>query len=159
MKIMNIVASILLVGFVALAPVASAHVSEEMLQCPIFSGLRPLKTPKLLQEQMAQSGLVGEVYDVTGDGMADIAIYSPTLGGFDLDGSLLHKDEPIFYEVDLDGDAHPDVIFINTYGLNTCDSIEFYKYIDMVPVKQGLVNWQQVRPDLEYDGRALEELR
>lgn len=159
MKITHIVVTIILSLLTTYAPVAYAHVSAEILQCPCFAQVRPLTTPKLLKEDMSQVGLIAEIYDVTGDGMADIAVYSPSLGGFDLDGTLLHKDEPIFYEVDLDGDAQPDVIFINQYGTPGCESIELYKYIDMNPVKQGLINWNAPRPDLEYDGRALEELR
>ena len=134
-----------------------AHMHEDLLSCPIFNEIHPTHTPKLIKELMAEQGLVGELYDVTGDGRPDVSVYSPTLGGYDTNGSILHTEDAIFYELDIDGDESPDVIYIDQYGSSTCDALIFY-HNPQSTLGGGIVNWHETRDDLLYDGRALEEL-
>lgn len=147
--------SLVMIGM--LATPTLAHMPEELLSCPIFSEIRPTHTPKRLKEMMAQQGLLAEIYDVTGDGRPDVGVYSATLGGYDLDGSVMHSSDAIFYELDIDGDEFPDVLYIDQYGLATCDALVFYHDPQHGATRGGIVNWQETRDDLLYDGHALEE--
>src|SRR5574337_523674 len=125
----------------AYAGMSMAHITEEILQCSVFSSLQPIHTPKRTQETIAQQGMLGEVYDVTGDGIPDLATYSATMGGYDIDGTVLHSHEPLFYEIDENGDGRPDMIYVNPTGVQSCESILPYKKLDMNKVRGGIVNW------------------
>lgn len=162
MKFFSFLAFIVL--FLLLFMIASpslAHLNEKILSCPVFDQVQPRHKQKLLQEVMAQQGLLAEIYDVTGDGLGDIAVYSATLGGFDLDGTVFHKNEPIFYEIDTDGDENPEYIYIDQFGEASCDSLVLY--MDLThggnPSHGGLVRWRETRDDLLYDGQPLSEVQ
>lgn len=108
---------------------SQAHLLPNTLACPVFDRIIPKHTPKLLRTETEVQGFVTEVYDITGDGIADIATYSPSIGGIDPDGTPSHKDAATFYELDNNGDGEPDILYIDKYGEKKCDDIVFYHHI------------------------------
>ncbi len=90
---------------------SSAHLSTELLYCPVFAEVGATHTPKFLKGTIIQNGLLGETYDVDNDGKPDIATYSSLEDYQTNDTAALHKDIPIFYEVNLDDDMVPDALY------------------------------------------------
>lgn len=119
----------MLAGFVALLlsfpTFSSAHLKTEILYCPQFAEMGPTHTPKFLSSHNTGQGLIVELYDVNNDGRADVAVYSARSDG-ETDGQAYHKDAPIFYELDIDGDGEPDELWIDSRGQEKCGDLVIY---------------------------------
>jgi hypothetical protein len=117
--------ALIVLGF---ASMVSAHLPIEVLYCPAFQYVGATHIPKMLTTKVTENGLYAELYDVTGDNKVDIVTYSALDGGiFDKDkGEPLHKDMPIFYEVDDDGDQEADALYIDARGEQRCEDIILY---------------------------------
>lgn len=82
-----------------------------------------------IEEFTIQNGLLGEAYDVDGDGKPDIITLStiaettPT-GGV---GAVPHTAYPLFYVIDNDRDGRFDVVLIDKDGQGFCESIVLYQ--------------------------------
>jgi hypothetical protein len=97
-------------------------------------------TPKFLDSHNTTQGLIAELYDVTNDGQADIAVYSARADG-ETDGQAYHKDAPIFYELDIDGDGKPDELWIDSRGEEKCGDLVIYSEEE----DGGLVSWHPTK--------------
>jgi hypothetical protein len=112
---------------------AQAHMSATVLSCPIFKSIKHLTIPQQptpFRTKIAENGMVAEFYDVTGDGKVDIVTYSSPSGVFAQDGDPVHKREPVFYEIDEDGDQTADVLFIDIHGEQRCEDLIKYSEED-----------------------------
>ncbi len=91
---------------------------EQMLRvCPVFqSRLRVVTLINRLDEKVMENGLVAEVWDLTSDGKIDAVTYS-------IPGS---HEPPLFYELDVDSDNMPDLLYIDAVRNGQCDSIKVY---------------------------------
>lgn len=120
----------LMLALIALGYVStvSAHLPINVLYCPAFQYVGVTKVPKLLTTTVSSNGLYAELYDVTGDNKVDIVTYSALDGGVveKHNGEPLHKDMPIFYELDEDGDQVADVLFIDSHGEQRCEDLVEY---------------------------------
>jgi hypothetical protein len=103
-----------------------AHLPIEVLYCPAFQYVGATHVPKTLNTKVSDNGLFAELYDVTGDGKVDFVTYSALDGGVIEGSEPLHKDIPIFYEVDEDGDQEADALFIDARGEQRCEDIILY---------------------------------
>jgi hypothetical protein len=88
---------------------------------------------------VTENGLFAELYDVNGDKKVDIVTYSALDGGAVEFQSFepLHKDVPIFYEVDEDNDQTVDGIYIDSRGEQKCGDI--IEYTDELASKGSLM--------------------
>jgi hypothetical protein len=137
-KLIFLIALFMLLGVTP----AQAHVTTEVLSCPIFKSIKHLTIPQQptpLHTKIAENGMVAEFYDVTGDGKVDIVTYSSPLGGFAQDGDPVHKPEPVFYEIDENGDQTADVLFIDIHGEERCEDLLLYSEEDAN--HGGLTSW------------------
>lgn len=131
-----LVCSILLL---LLARSASAHLPLEVLYCPAFAEVSITRIPVRLNTTVTENGLFAELYDVNGDKKVDVVTYSALDGGAVEFQSFepLHKDIPIFYEVDEDNDQTADAIYIDSRGEQKCEDI--VEYTDELASKGSLM--------------------
>jgi hypothetical protein len=113
------------------ATTTEAHLSKKVLQCPQFKVIAPKGDPKLLKSEAIEMGLFVELYDVNRDGNPDVATYSAQID------PRLHVKQPIFYEIDLDGDMVPDVLYIDVIGELKCSDLLQYSH----EARGGLASW------------------
>jgi hypothetical protein len=128
-KLIFLIALIMLLGVTP----AHAHITAKVLSCPAFKSIEHLTIPQHptpFRTKIAENGMVAEFYDVTGDGKVDIVTYSSPSGVFAQDGDPVHKREPVFYEIDEDGDQTADVLFIDIHGEQRCEDLIQYSEED-----------------------------
>ena len=103
-----------------LVPVISEGHSKAITQCKgniIYKQATPVGKPYVLES----NGLVAEEYDTNGDKKADVIALSHQ------DGATGHKENPVFWAVDLDFDGIPDAIYVDKKGLGKCTDIVLYE--------------------------------
>lgn len=111
---------------------AVAHMPLSLRGCPLFATV-PFQAspPKILQTRMLPNGLWAELYDANMDGEPDFATYSVTktleVGDLERYESYPHMEFPILYEIDTDGDAIPNEVYIDVYGNGLCADLLPYK--------------------------------
>jgi hypothetical protein len=110
----------LLLGFM-IPTVGWAH-SDMITKCRVPEGT----VTKLGERVISSNGLLAEAYDINGDHTVDIVTFSPVTGS-NPDGTVEHTYYPIFYEVDLNGDKVPDVIYVDKQGIGHCEDIVVYQ--------------------------------
>lgn len=121
---------------------ASAHMSKALMMCPIFVGAEATEMPKLIGVKSMENGIYVEIYDVNGDGKADIAVYSAIIGGAEEpNGEPLHKEAPILYEIDIDGDEEGDLLYIDPVGNQECSDLVIYSD----EAAGGLASWKTTK--------------
>ncbi len=108
---------------------AHGHVPPSLRDCPQFAAVPfQLSPPIILQTRLLPNGLWAELYDANLDGKPDFATYSVTktleLGDLESEfESYPHAEFPILYEIDTDGDAIPNEVFIDVLGKGLCKDV------------------------------------
>ena len=112
-----------------MASPAHGHVPPSLRDCPQFAAVPfQLSPPIILQTRLLPNGLWAELYDANLDGKPDFATYSVTktfeLGDLEREfESYPHAEFPILYEIDTDGDAIPNEVFIDVLGKGLCKDV------------------------------------
>lgn len=112
-----------------MASPAHGHVPPSLRDCPQFAAVPfQLSPPIILQTRLLPNGLWAELYDANLDGKPDFATYSVTktleLGDLESEfESYPHAEFPILYEIDTDGDAIPNEVFIDVLGKGLCKDV------------------------------------
>lgn len=111
----------------ATCPVAGAH-SWEIIHC---ANNFKVTEATYLWESTAPNGLLAEAYDTDAmgplDGRPDIVTFSSITGWTPQGEVVEHREHPLLYEVDFDGDQNPDATYIDRYGVGNCNDIYLYK--------------------------------
>ena len=108
---------------------AHGHMPLSLRDCPQFAAVPfQLSPPNLLRTRLLPNGLWAELYDANLDGKPDFATYSVTktleLGDLESEfESYPHAEFPILYEIDTDGDAIPNEVFIDVLGKGLCKDV------------------------------------
>ena len=81
---------------------------------------------------LTDRGIYVEHYDTNGDGKFDVAVFSHS----NTDGRT-HRENPIFWMVDLDFDTVPDAVYIDKKGLGICTDIVLFEDLNaMAPTDE-----------------------
>ncbi len=104
---------------------AHGHMPPSLRACPQFANVRfQTSPPMILQSRLLPNGLWAELFDANMDGAPDFATYSNTLElGVLGDDEVPHDSFPILYEIDTDGDAIPNDVWIDVYGKGRCTDL------------------------------------